>query len=97
VLILRPAKDKGRRGKVLFVNGEQLFRPGRNQNTLESVHAQQIRAAYEAFADADGLAHVAGLDEIARNDCDLTVSLYVAPAPVGVQRTLADALASGEW
>ena len=33
-----------RRGKVLFINGEQLYKRGRNQNTLEPEHIQHLLA-----------------------------------------------------
>ena len=33
-------EEVGRKGKVLFVNGEQLFKRGRNQNTLGPEHAE---------------------------------------------------------
>jgi len=40
VLILRLGKPVERKGKVLFINGERLFKRGRNQNTMEPEHAQ---------------------------------------------------------
>ena len=47
VLILRWTSSPSEKGKVLFINGEQLFKRGRNQNTLEPEHAQQLLDAYE--------------------------------------------------
>jgi len=96
VLILRRTKPDARRGKVLFINGESLFRRGRNQNTLEPDQARSVLAAYEAYDDADGLSHVADLTEIERNGCDLNISLYVAPADTREKFTLGDALANLE-
>lgn len=96
VLIMRLDKQAEKRGKVLFINGEQLFKRGRNQNILEPEHAQQILDAYQSYASADGLARIATLDEIAENDFNLNISLYVAPADTGEKLTLADALADLE-
>ena len=96
VLILRPNKVGNRRGKVLFVNGGHLFKPGRNQNSLEPEHALQLLNAYKSYDDHGGLAHVATREEISHNGYELTVSLYVAPAAVGQDLSLADALADLE-
>ena len=96
VLILKMEKAADRKGKVLFVNGETLFKRGRNQNTLEPEHAQRLLEAYQGFKDIDGLAHVATLEDISGNGDNLHIPLYVAPAETGEQVTLADALADLE-
>jgi len=96
VLVLRHDKPAARRGKVLFINGESLFKRGRNQNTLEPEHTKRLFELYQAFADVDGLSHVATLDEITGNSDNLNIPLYVAPADDGEKLTLADALANLE-
>ena len=93
VLILRLHKQPEEKGKVLFINGEQLYKRGRNQNTLEPEHAEELLDAYELFSDIDGLARVVDLEEIAGNDYNLNIPLYVAPADTGEKATMADALA----
>ncbi|MEU4417092.1 type I restriction-modification system subunit M [Nocardia salmonicida] len=92
VLILRRRKQPDNQRKVLFINGESLFKRGRNQNTLEPEHAQQLLNAYETFDDISGLAHVAPAAEIAANGYNLNIPLYVAPADTAEKLTLADAL-----
>jgi len=96
VLVLRHEKEPDEKGKVLFINGESLFKKGRNQNTLEPKHAQQLLDAYETFRDIDGLSRVVDLDEIAGNDYNLNIPLYVAPADTGEKLTLEQALADLE-
>jgi type I restriction enzyme M protein len=96
VLILRQRKTTGRGGKVLFINGEDLLKKGRNQNTLEPEHADELFQAYAGFADIDGRARVVDLDEIEDNDFNLNIPLYVTPADTGEKLTLADALANLE-
>ena len=96
VLILRTQKAPDRASKTVFINGEKLFKRGRNQNTLEPEHAATLLETYQAFADAEGLAHVATLEEIAGHDFNLNIPLYVAPADTGEKTTLADALAALE-
>jgi type I restriction enzyme M protein len=96
VLILRYDKPAAMRQQVLFINGESLFRKGRNQNTLESGHAAELLEAYRSSEDIEGLARVVNLDDIAGNDHNLSIPLYVAPAGKREKLTLADALASVE-
>ncbi|HPU02706.1 MAG TPA: class I SAM-dependent DNA methyltransferase [Rhodoglobus sp.] len=96
VLILRHQRPVGHQDKVLFINGEDLMKKGRNQNTLEPKHAKELFDAYRGFADIEGRAHVAELAEIEGNDFNLNIPLYVAPADTGEEITLADALANLE-
>lgn len=96
ILILRRKKPATRRKRVMFINAEDLFKRGRNQNTLEPEHAAAILKSYRAFADAPGQAHVATLDEITANGYNLNIPLYVAPADNGEEVTLEQALAGLE-
>jgi type I restriction system adenine methylase HsdM len=92
VLILRHEKRPENKSKVLFINGDKLFKRGRNQNTFESEHAERLLAAYKLYKDQDGLSRVVNLDEIASNGYNLNIPLYVAPADDRQDVTLADAL-----
>lgn len=92
VLILRHDKPANSKGRVLFINGEDLMKKGRNQNTLEPEHASELFKAYTGFADINGRAHVATLEEIEGNGFNLNIPLYVAPAGTDEKLTLADAL-----
>jgi type I restriction enzyme M protein len=65
VVVLRQRKAAERQGKVLIIDASGLFRRGRNQNTLEAEHRERIEQVYASFADEQGFAHVADLDEIA--------------------------------
>lgn len=96
VLILRHDKPADRKDKVLFINGDDLMRKGRNQNTLEPEHSAELFEAYGGFADIDGRSSIATLDEIEGNDFNLNIPLYVAPADTGEKLTLAGALANLE-
>lgn len=96
VLVLRTQKPEETAGKVLVVNGETLFKRGRNQNTLEPDHAAILLAAYRDFADKPGLAHVTTLTEIEQRGFTLNIPLYVKPVDDGKQVTLAQATADLE-
>lgn len=79
ILVLRAAKAPSRQEKVLMIDASALYLRGRNQNTLESQHAQHILNWYRGFADVEGHARVATLDEIAENDWNLNIPRYVEP------------------
>lgn len=96
VLILRHRKSSDRQGRVLFINGETLFKRGRNQNTLEPEHAKLILDAYQAFQDTPGLTQVVPMDDIERNNWSLNVPLYVTAHDTGEQVTYSQALADLE-
>lgn len=96
VLVLRQQKPVASKGRVLFVNGEGLFRRGRNQNTLEPEHVETLLKAYQTFDDESGLARVVSLSEIKANDFSLNIPLYVDAADDGDEITLQRALAALE-
>ncbi len=96
VLILRRQRAPQRSSKVLFINGEALFKRGRNQNTLEPEHAATLLQTYQDFAEVPGLASVAALDDIAANGYNLNIPLYVAPADEVDEITLEQAIADLE-
>ena len=93
VIVLRQQKPAERQGRVLVVDASSLFKRGRNQNTLEEVHRRRIEELYAAFADDEGVVHVADLDEIRGNDFDLNISRYVSPVDDEALPTLAEAAA----
>jgi type I restriction enzyme M protein len=81
ICVLNRAKPPERRGKVLFVDAarEGYFRLGKAKNYLDDSHASAIAAAFRAFQDAEGFAHVGDLAEIRANDFNLNISRYVEP------------------
>jgi type I restriction enzyme M protein len=95
ICVLNRAKRPERAGKVLFVDAAQegYFRPGKAQNYLDPEHIEKIVAAYEAFEDAPGFAHVADLAEIEANDFNLNISRYVAPVVEEEQVDIGEVLA----
>ena len=79
VLILRADKPDDRKGKVLFIDASELYRRGRNQNTLEPEHAKEILDLYKGYADVPGAAAVVDLQAAKDNSGNLSVPLYVEP------------------
>jgi type I restriction enzyme M protein len=96
IVVVRARKPEERQGRVLFIDAATLFKRGRNQNTLEPEHAEQIHDWYRAFEDVPGHAQVATLEEIEANGFNLNIPLFVEPLPDGDLPTLEEALAELE-
>ena len=77
ILVFRQQKAADHKGKVLFIDGSAQVRVGRAQNVLEKEHVQQLFQWYAAFADVENFVRVATLEEIAENDYNLNIPLYV--------------------
>ncbi|MFH5231486.1 type I restriction-modification system subunit M [Antrihabitans spumae] len=80
VVILRSRKAAERKGKVLFINAVNEFARERAQSFLRVRHQQKILDVFRTFADTDGFAAVASIDQIAIKSYSLAISLYVADA-----------------
>ncbi len=77
VIVCRMRKPKERRGRVLFINAVDEVTRERAQSFLKEAHAERILGAYRSFAEVEGFAHVATLDEIEANAGNLSIPLYV--------------------
>jgi type I restriction enzyme M protein len=77
ILIFRNDKPIAKKKKVLFIDGSEQVRTGRAQNYLEKEHVAQIFDWYQAFEDVENYVKVAALEEIAENDYNLNIPLYV--------------------
>jgi type I restriction enzyme M protein len=77
LLICRKKKPADRRGKVLIVNGDATYKPGKAQNFLTDQHVKALADAVHGFADIDKLARVVLAAEIAANAHNLNISRYV--------------------
>ena len=81
-----------RRKQVLFIDASRLFRRGRNQNTLEQEHADWIYELYRDYDSVEGLARLASLGEIERNDWNLNIPRYVEPLAEAETVSVEDAM-----
>jgi type I restriction-modification system DNA methylase subunit len=96
ILVLRSNKVQAKKEKVLFVNAEKFVKRGRNQNTLEHEHVDQIFSAFKNFQDVPGFARIVHTQEIVDKNFDLSVSLYVAPLSESASRDFGELLRSLE-
>jgi type I restriction enzyme M protein len=93
VVVMRKQKAAERKGKVVFIDASKLLRKGRNQNTLEAEHREQIETIFANFEAVDHLAHVATIEEITENDFDLNIGRYVEPEDENPLPPLPEAIA----
>jgi type I restriction enzyme M protein len=77
VLVFKQHKPATKKGKVLFIDGSDQIRVGRAQNFLENEHVKQLFEWFTTFDDVNNYAKVATLEQIAENDFNLNIPLYV--------------------
>ena len=77
IVIVRRTKPKDRKGKILLIDGAEMFRRGRSQNTLEPEHVEELMKLYAGFTDVNGKARVVTLDEVRTQDGNLNLAGYI--------------------
>jgi type I restriction enzyme M protein len=77
VMVFKQNKPTSKKGKVLFIDGSDQVRVGRAQNFLETNHVKQLFDYYTDFKEVDNYTKVATLEDIAENDYNLNIPLYV--------------------
>jgi type I restriction enzyme M protein len=88
VLFLRKAKPKARQGKVLLVNASQLYEKGKPKNFLNPDHITAIASVMLAWNEEEKVSHIASLDELVRNDYNLSPSRYIRTADAASYRPI---------
>jgi type I restriction enzyme M protein len=94
VVVARRTKATDRKRKVLMIDGSDLLRKGRNQNTLEPEHVATLLAGYVGFSDLKDRARVVPLDEITERGGNLNLAAYIAKADDESIGSLTDATAA---
>ncbi len=93
VMVFRQNKPAAHQGKVLFIDASEQIRVGRAQNFLEPEHVQQIYSWYRDYTPVANYVHLASLSEIADNDSNLNIPLYVEKQNEDNLPSVAEALA----
>jgi type I restriction enzyme M protein len=83
VLVLRGSavRPATRRGRVLFINADCEYTPGRAKNYLDPQHIEKIVTAWRDYKNVDGFARVVSYGELADNDFNLNIRRYVDNTP----------------
>ncbi|MGF1750604.1 N-6 DNA methylase [Vibrio cionasavignyae] len=77
VMVFKQNKPADKKGKVMFIDASDQIRVGRAQNFLEPNHVQLIYDWYHNYQDVENYVKVASMDELAENDYNLNIPLYV--------------------
>jgi len=77
VMAFKQNKSADKKGKVLFIDGSTKVRVGRAKNFLEPNHVKQLFDWYIDFKSVENYTKVATLQDIAENDCNLNIPLFV--------------------
>lgn len=83
ILVFRANKPNQKEGKVIFIDASNQIKVGRAQNYLEKKHADQIFEWYVDYRNVKNQAKVVSLKEIALNDWNLNIPLYIEKATTG--------------
>jgi type I restriction enzyme M protein len=82
IIIFNKKKSTERRSKILFINASNEFIPHpsvRRLNSLSQENINRISEVYRKFTNVEGFSRVVNVKEIAENDYNLNVTLYVMP------------------
>jgi type I restriction enzyme M protein len=77
VMVFKKQKATNQKEQVLFIDASDQVRIGRAQNFLEREHVDQIFQWYKEYQDVENHVKLATLDELAENDFNLNIPLYV--------------------
>jgi type I restriction enzyme M protein len=83
ILVLRrPHRKEGdRKGKVLFINADREYTPGRNQNELGPQHAEKIVTVFQKWRPIPGYSRIVERDKLLEADANLNVRRWVDNSP----------------
>lgn len=85
IIVFNKNKLPERKGKVLFINASNEYKPHpeiRRLNILGEDDIEEIVRTYREYVEVPGFSKIVPLEEIRKNDYNLNVTLYVAPVSV---------------
>ncbi|GAA4153932.1 class I SAM-dependent DNA methyltransferase [Gryllotalpicola daejeonensis] len=81
ILVFRAEKPVERLGKVLFIDADRRFVPGKNQNTMSDDDIETVSIGYHTGLDVDGPdgvdVRLVDRTELAEHRYDLNIGLYI--------------------
>jgi type I restriction enzyme M protein len=100
IVICRMNKPKERHGKVLFIDAVNEVTHERSQSFLTDEHIGKITDAYNSYVNMGDFCKIVSVDEIKRNNCLLSLPLYVRTSigeSVAVERDYTVEPIVAEW
>jgi len=80
ILVFNKSKPQERRGKILFINASNEYKPHpevRRLSILGEDNINKITKAYREFAEVPGFSRIVPIEEVRKYDYNLNVTLYV--------------------
>ena len=77
ILVFSQNKKKDKKDNILFIDASEQIRVGRAQNFLDPEHVNHIYNWYKSFQDVENFVKVITISEIADNEYNLNIPLYV--------------------
>jgi type I restriction enzyme M protein len=71
-------KNKKHKKEILLINASKEFAKGRPKNYLTDENIKKIEETYKNWQELKGFSKIINIDEVARNDYNLSPSRYVA-------------------
>ena len=84
ILVFNKQKPPERKGKMLFINASNEYKPHpevKRLNILAEENIEKIVKVYREFKTVEGFSRIVDLKEVAGKDYNLNVTLYVTPLP----------------
>ncbi len=88
IMLLNRCKPKDRQGRVILINASAEFEKGRPKNFIPEASVKKIAEAFHAGKDVERFVKVASIEEIAKNDYNLSPSRYIEIAAATEQRDI---------
>lgn len=77
LLICRTNKPKERKSKILFINALDEVRREKTISYMDETHIQKVLKAYNLFSSSPGFSNVVTVDDVLRNNGNLSIQMYV--------------------
>ena len=78
IIVFNKNKPKERKNKILLINATKEFVVGKPQNTLGKENIKKIADIYKDFKEVENLSKIISLEEVVKNDYNLSPSRYVS-------------------
>lgn len=78
IIVINKSKPEERKGKILLINGAELYHKGRPKNYIPDEYIQKIYDIYKTFREEEGISKVITNEEARINDYNLSPSRYVS-------------------
>jgi type I restriction enzyme M protein len=72
-------RSNSKRDGILFIDASTEYKAERGHNLLQSRNIERIVSAYHTFEEEEGFSRIVPIEEVAKNEYDLSVNRYVTP------------------